>query len=220
MFCLIVPYVFRPKKIASPSSGSEFLSRMMSLVCRFISAPDAIATPISALASANESLMPSPAIITTFLFFCAELMKSSFSCGVIFDLYSSMPSCAATVAAAFSLSPVSITTFNPCALTFCIVSFAPAFILSSSSKIAFSSPSSAYPNTVFWLSKSHFTPCSARYSKFPPTICLPSLIASSPFERISFTPSIFRGATSKNATIASETGCLDEAASAANTPLS
>jgi len=78
-----------------------------------MSVPVPMAMPTSAFASAGASLMPSPAIATTWRSHCASSTTRTLSAGKTSAITCSIPSFLATASAVRRLSPVTITTRRP-----------------------------------------------------------------------------------------------------------
>ncbi|MNI52498.1 hypothetical protein D3C73_1072880 [compost metagenome] len=77
------------------------------------SVPEPIAIPISALAKAGASFIPSPTIATFKPLFCSLSTSCALFSGKTSAITVSIPTCFAIASAVFLLSPVNIATFIP-----------------------------------------------------------------------------------------------------------
>mmetsp|Transcript_3329 Transcript_3329/g.11702 ORF Transcript_3329/g.11702 Transcript_3329/m.11702 type:complete len:215 (-) Transcript_3329:1545-2189(-) len=91
----------------------SFCTSTMSADSIAMSVPAPMAMPTSAVASAGESLMPSPTMATTMPRDCSCLTLSTFCVGRTSANTCVIPTLAATAAAVYLLSPVTIHTSTP-----------------------------------------------------------------------------------------------------------
>ena len=142
------------------------------------SVPVPMAMPTSAAASAGASLMPSPAMATTFPSARRRFTASALSAGSSSARTSSMPSSAPTFSAAALLSPVSMTTRTPDARRAASASGVDALIGSSIEIVPNSLPSTASMTGRWKLPRS--TPFSFSRRAVPRIIFLPSTVPLTP----------------------------------------
>ncbi|SIC57010.1 Uncharacterised protein [Mycobacteroides abscessus subsp. abscessus] len=116
------------------------------------SVPVPMAMPISAVASAAESLTPSPTMATFLPSACRRLTTSAFSMGLTPAMTSpaAIPTCEATRAATSALSPVSNTGVMPMALSSSMARRLEGFTVSATSISPRRSPPQLTAAVVFW----------------------------------------------------------------------
>ena len=108
--------VARLRRMAAATSERRLFITTMSAASMAMSVPAPMAMPMSARESAGASLMPSPTM-AVFPAVCKARMAASFSAGRTWAMTSSTPAARPMAAAVRRLSPVSMTTRSPIALS-------------------------------------------------------------------------------------------------------
>ncbi len=185
------------------------------------SAPVPMAMPTSACASAGASLTPSPAIATLRPSACSSLIMRALSSGSTSARISSIPSRPATARAVRSLSPVAMTTRNPCwcsalsasgvvSLTGSATDTRPTMSDSTTTNITVSPASRRLLAVSDSLPPS--SPRSATSLVLPSATALPSTMPFTPLPVMASNASALARATPRSsapATIASASGCSE-----------
>ena len=164
-------------------------TRVMSEAAMATSAPVPMAMPRSAWASAPASLMPSPAMATTWPCSCSAATAAALSAGSTSDSTWVIPTWAATAFAVAALSPVIIHTSRPRASSWAIASADSGFTVSATVITAARSPSTATyigvsprdaASRATSRSGSTVVPARSIIASLPTCTCRPATWASSP----------------------------------------